>query len=63
MHVMTDAYGSMRFSAIVSASLLLTLLYSGAIPLVVVKTKGLNEDFSMSITLWLYLFFSFLCYW
>ena len=60
MYVMTDAYGSLRFSAIFSASLLFTLLHSGAIPPVVVKTRGLNEDFSMSITLWLYLsFFSF----
>ena len=51
MYVMTDAYSSLRFSAIFSASLLFTLLHSGAIPSVVVKTKGLNEDFSMSITL------------
>jgi len=36
-------------------------LNSGAILLLVVKTKGLNEDFSMSITLWLYLSFSFSC--
>ena len=51
MYVMTDAYGSLRFSAIFSASLLFTLLHdSGAIPPVVVKTRGLNEDFSMSIT-------------
>jgi len=35
-------------------------LHSGAIPPVVVKTRGLNQDFSMSITLWLYLSFSFL---
>jgi len=40
-----------------------TLLHSGAIPPVVVKTRGLNEDFSMSITLWLYLSFSFSCCW
>jgi len=53
MYVMTDAYGSLRFSAIFSASVLLTLLHSGAIPPVVVKTRGSNEDFSMSITLWL----------
>jgi len=59
MYVMTDAYGSLRFSAIFSASLLFTLLHSGAIPPVVVKTRGLNEDFSLSITLWLYLSFSF----
>ena len=32
MYVMTDAYGSLRFTAIFSASLLLTLLHSGAIP-------------------------------
>jgi len=60
MYVMTDAYGSLRFSAIFknfSASLLFTLLHSGAIPPVVVKTSGLNEDFSMSITFWLYLSF------
>jgi len=50
MYVMTDAYGSLCFSAIFSASLLLTLLHSRAIPLVVVKTRGLNEDFSMSIS-------------
>ena len=55
MYVMTDAYGSLRFSAIFSASLLLTLLHSGAIPPLVVKTRGLNEDFSLSITVWLYL--------
>jgi len=53
--VMTDAYGSLHFSAIFSTSLLLTLLHSGAIPTLVVKTRGLNEDFLMSITLWLYL--------
>ena len=48
------------FFSYFSASLLFTLLHSGAIPPVVVKTRGLNEDFSMSITLWLYLsFFSF----
>jgi len=55
MYVMTDAYGSLRFSAIFSASLLFTLVHSGVIPPVVVKTRGLNEDFSMSITLWLYI--------
>ena len=53
MYVMTDAYASLHFSAIFSASLLLTLLHSGAIPPVVVKTRGLNEDFSISISLWL----------
>jgi len=67
MYVMTDAYGSSRFSAIFSASLLftLTLLHSGAVPPVVVKTSGLNEHFSMSVTHWLlYLsFFSFSCCW
>ena len=47
MYVMTDAYGCLRFSAIFSASLLFTLLHSGAIPPVVVKTRGLNEDFSI----------------
>jgi len=46
MHVMTDTYGSLRFSAIFSASLLLTLLHSGSIFPFVVKTRGLNEDFS-----------------
>jgi len=45
------------FQLFFSASLLFTLLQSGAIPPVVVKTRGLNEDFSMSITLWLYLSF------
>jgi len=45
MYVMTDACGSLRFSAVYSASLLFTLLHSGAIPPVVVKTRGLNEDF------------------
>ena len=56
MYVMTDAHGSLCFSVIFSASLLftITLLHSGAISPVVVKTRGLNEDFSMSITLWLY---------
>jgi len=64
MYVMTDAYDSLHFSAIFSASLLLILLHSGAIPPLVVKTRGLNEDFSISITLWLYLsFFSFSCLW
>ena len=63
MYVMTDAYGPLRFSAIFSASLLFTLLHSGAIP-PLVKTRGLNEDLYMSITLWLYLsFFSFSCCW
>ena len=57
MHIMTDAYGCLRSLAIFSASLLLTLVDSGAIPPLVVKTRGLNEDFSMSITLWLYLSF------
>jgi len=58
------------FFSFFSAGLLLTLLYSGAIPPLVVKTKGLNDkDFSMSITLWLYLFFfclfehGLLCMW
>jgi len=32
MYIMTDAYGSLRFSAIFSASLLLPLLHSCAIP-------------------------------
>ena len=45
MYVMTDACGSLRFSAILSAS------HSGAFPPIVVKTRGLNEDFIMSITL------------
>jgi len=57
MDVITDAYDLLCFSAIFSASLLLTLLHSGAIPPLVVKTRGLNEDFSMLITLWLYLSF------
>ena len=57
MYFMTDAYGSLRFSAIFSASLFFTLLHSGAIPPVVVKTRGLNEDFSISITLWFLLLF------
>jgi len=47
MYVMTDAYGSLHFSAIFSASLLFTPLYSDAIHPVVVKTRGLNEDFSI----------------
>ena len=51
MYVITDAYSSLRFLAIFSASFLFTLLHYGAIPPVVVKTRGLNEDFSMSITL------------
>jgi len=35
-----------------SASLLLTMVYSVAIsPLLVMKTRGLNDDFSMSMTL------------
>ena len=51
MYVMTNAYGSLRFSAIFSASLLFILLHSGAIPTVVVKTMGLREDFCMSITI------------
>jgi len=53
--------GFLHFSIIFSASLLLTLLHSGAIHLPVVKTRVMNVDFSMSITLWLYLsFFLFL---
>jgi len=51
------------FFSYFSASLLLTLLYSGAIPPVVGKATGLNEDFSISFTLWLYLSFSFSCCW
>ena len=52
------------FLVISSASLLLTLLHSGAILPLVLKTGGLNEDFFMLITLWLYLsFFSFSCSW
>jgi len=44
-------HGSLHFSA----SLVLTLVHCGAVPPLVVKTRGLNEDFSMSIiTLWLY---------
>ena len=35
------------FFSYFSASLLFTLLHSGAILLIVVKTRGLNEDFSM----------------
>jgi len=46
---MTVAYGSLHFS-----TSLLTLVHSGAIPLLVVKTIGLNEEFSMFIILWLY---------
>ena len=53
-NVITDAYGSLHFSAIFSASILFTLLHSGAIPPIVMKTRSLNEDFSISITLWLY---------
>ena len=60
MCVMTDAYGSLWFSAIFSASLLLTPLHFGAIPPLVVKTRELNEEFSMSITLWLYSTYPFL---
>jgi len=49
MHVMTDAYGSLYFSTIFSASHLLTLVHSSAI-LPLVKTRGLNKDFSKQIT-------------
>jgi len=42
IYVMTDAYGSLRFSAIFSASLLFTLLHSGAIPPVVMMTRGFS---------------------
>jgi len=38
---------------------LLTLVHSGAIPPHAVNTRGLNKDFSMSVTLWLYLPFLF----
>jgi len=51
-------HGSLHFSAIFSA----TLVHSGAIPPLVVKTKGMTEDFSMSITILVVLtvsFFSF----
>jgi len=41
------------FFSYFSASLLLTLLHSGAIPPLFAKTRGLNEDFSMLITFWL----------
>jgi len=55
-YVMRDAYDSLRFSAIFFLPVFLfRLLHSGVIPPVVVKTRVLNEDFSMSITLWLYL--------
>jgi len=42
MCVMTDAYayGFLHFSAIFSASLLLTLMHSDAMPPLVVKTRG-----------------------
>jgi len=50
-------------SAIFSASLLLILLHSDTIPPLVVKTRWLNGDMSMSITLWLYLSSSFSCCW
>jgi len=46
MFVMINAYGSLHFSAIFSASLLLTLVHYGAVPPLVVKAKGMNEDFS-----------------
>ena len=62
MYVMTDAHSSLRFSAIFSASLLFTLLHSGATSPVVVKTRGLNEDFSTSITLWLYQYVQKRCF-
>jgi len=39
---MTDGYGSLHFSAIFSASFLLTLVYSSAIPALVVKHKGIE---------------------
>jgi len=42
-YVMTDAYGSLCFSAIFSSSLLITLLHSGAILPVVVKASGFIE--------------------
>jgi len=39
----------LRFSAIFSASLfLLTLMHAGAIPPLVVKTRGFNKDFSIN---------------
>jgi len=52
--------GSLRFSAIFSASILLTLLHSGAIPPLVVKTRGLNEDFSVNHSLVVLLLFFFM---
>jgi len=41
---------------------LFTLAHSGALLFLVhvVKTRRLNEDFSMSLTLWLHLFFFFM---
>ena len=60
MYVMTDAYGNLCFSSVFSASLLFTLLHSGAIPPVVAKTRGLNEDFSMSITLVVFILLIFM---
>ena len=60
MYVMTDAYGSLRFSAIFSASLLFTLLHSGAIPPVVVKTRGLNEDFFVNHSLVVFILLLFM---
>jgi len=43
---MTNAFGSVCFSVIFSASLLLTLAYSSAIPPLVMKTRELNENSS-----------------
>jgi len=44
-YVMADAYGSLRFSAIFSASLLLTLLHCH--PSTCCKDKGLKEDLNV----------------
>jgi len=42
---MTDACGFLHFSA----SLLSTLVQCGVIPPLVMKTRGLNEDFSVNV--------------
>jgi len=65
MYVMTDAYDSLRFSAIFSASLLLTVAF-WCHPSSCCEDKGIEWKLiyvNHSFSLWLYLSFYFSCCW
>ena len=57
MWFITWEYSSFVFHDISSATFLWNFVHSGAIPPVVVNTKGVNVAFSTCITRWLYLLF------